>query len=498
MKVGLITEILVHSVLLVGAALLLGGFLLLKVMEKELLDQRLGGIEATMTAIARSLSPDDAANSAPGVLGARARSLFQALPPAAAPEGWVLVDAGLTPVAQSMAPAAEPLQALRLGDGQAMQLDYLSLGLFAGAKSPASVLISLPVSVRGDFAGALQARFPLADVRQRTAAARRLVFLYALLYGTVLTGAGVFLLYRNVVRPVRNLMQATREVAAGDLEQILPEEGPTEIADLSRSFNAMTAALHGSHRQTEAHIQSLRQANEELASSRHEVVRAARMASVGHLTAGMAHEIGNPLGALIGYLGLLKSELAAGRSREIAGRALTEAERIDLLVRDLLDYAAPARGEAEDLDPAVVLRDAVAILDHQGVFATVTLIDLLPPALPPVRLARHKLQQVLVNLLLNARDACRQGGTVRLSGGQREDGIWLTVADDGEGIPAERLPHIFDPFFTTKDPGKGRGLGLAVCQRIVEEAGGRLEVHSEPGKGSAFTLRLRPAEELDA
>ncbi|MBE0595775.1 MAG: HAMP domain-containing histidine kinase, partial [Desulfuromonadales bacterium] len=404
--------------------------------------------------------------------------------------------ADLKPLAETMPPQISQLHLVRSGNSPALSLNYSSLGLFAPDHEEESVLVTVPVMARGQFAGALQGRFLLADLRQRMNAARGLLLLYALLYGAVLTVAGVFLLYRNVVRPVRDLMQATREVAAGDLEQILPEEGPKEIADLSRSFNQMTATLHDSRRQTEAHIDSLRQANQELASSRDEVVRGARMASVGHLAAGMAHEIGNPLGALVGYLGLLKGELA-GDSREIAVRALSEAQRIDLLVRDLLDYAAPPRGEVEDFDPVALLRQAVELLEHQGAFSHRALADGLPTALPAVRMARHKLQQVFINLLLNARDACPPGAAIRLSAGRRQDGVWLTVADEGEGMAPQLLANIFDPFFTTKEPGKGRGLGLAVCQRIVEEVGGRIEVRSEPGKGSAFTVRLRSAEGID-
>jgi signal transduction histidine kinase len=196
---------------------------------------------------------------------------------------------------------------------------------------------------------------------------------------------------------------------------------------------------------------------------------------------------------VVGYLELLKSELPEGRQREIANCAADEVGRIDLLVRDLLDYAAPGEARPETFDPARVLEEALELLTNQGLFSRLQLVRLLPQPLPTVRMVRHQLLQVFVNLILNACDASREGGIIRVEAGVIGSSVWLAVADEGEGISTENLGHVFDPFFTTKAPGKGRGLGLAFCYRVVDEVGGKIEVHSEAGRGSCFTVRL-PAE----
>jgi C4-dicarboxylate-specific signal transduction histidine kinase len=135
---------------------------------------------------------------------------------------------------------------------------------------------------------------------------------------------------------------------------------------------------------------------------------------------------------------------------------------------------------------------SLELLQNQGVLEHRTLETQLPGELPCVEMARHRLQQVLVNLLINARDATADGDFICLAGGVENGAPWLSVRDAGRGMAPEVLGHVFDPFFTTK--ASGRGLGLAICQRIIEEAGGRIEVCSEPGQGSEFRIWLKPVE----
>jgi signal transduction histidine kinase len=293
------------------------------------------------------------------------------------------------------------------------------------------------------------------------------------------------------------LLMMSQRITVGDLEQTVPVEGPREIADLAGSFNVMTAALRQSWREREAHILALQQTNEELRQTQNELIRSEKMASVGHLAAGMAHEIGNPLGAVVGYLEFLKGESSPALLKQIVERALAETGRIDCLVRELLDYAAPAGSETQEFDPIEALTEAKKILLHQGAFDGLQLDDCLPQALPATIMVRHRLVQVFINLLLNARDASSAGGSIRLSAGEEGRLVWLAVGDDGSGMDSNALSHIFDPFYTTKAPGKGRGLGLAVCQRVVGEAGGQIEVWSAPGTGSAFRVWLKKAEPPD-
>lgn len=497
-KAGLRSEIIVNITLLLGAAMLFAAFLLLKLTERELVGQRVNNMTGAMEIVSRALShilDHEKYTKAPA---ARAADLLQADYTGLTLESWFLFDRNLTLLAAHETtgheqPARTELSRVRYASEPIVRVQY-SPEWFPFGESPESFsVVTVPLSNRGEFAGALQARFSLNDVRKKVLATYKLIFLCVSLYGAILVLFGIYLLNRTVVRPIRRLHQGTRQVAAGDLEQPLPVEGPREIADLADSFNVMMAALKESRSQTEASIVSLQKANEDLKRTRDELVRSEKMASVGHLAAGMAHEIGNPLGAVVGYLELLRSELSSGREKEILERSLAEAQRIDHLVRDLLDYAVPGSVQPELLDPVTVLAEARDLLSHQGVLADLRLVDHLPSFLPDVVVARHKLLQVFVNLILNARDASPQGGSIRLEGGADEHEIWLSVADEGAGMSPDVMPHIFDPFYTTKAPNKGKGLGLSVCYRVIEEAGGRIEVRSEPKAGSTFTIRLKRA-----
>ena len=495
-KVGLRTEIIFHITLLLGAALLFGGLLMLKLTERELLNQRLDNLTATMEVMALSVGETLVAEEVEASQKNRVARLLPLLPDATALGVWKLKGETLVPLYLSsskdhLQSAGPPLQAMRFMVEPQDRLVYTGVWL-AWRDAPACYFTStLPLRQRGNLVGVLQARFSLDDVAGRVRSSLKILFLYVVLYGAVLFVFGLYLLNRNVVRPIGLLLASTRRVAAGDLDQQVSEEGPREIASLASSFNVMISALRKSRDHSDDYIRSLRLANEELKKTRGELLRSEKMATVGHLAAGMAHEIGNPLAAVVGYLALLKMELPAGRQSEIAEHAAVEVERIDRLVRELLDYAQPGKEKPESFDPLTVLRDALALLENQGIFASVKLIDSLPQHLPCVVMIRHRLLQVIVNLLVNAQDALPAEGEIRLTGGETKDSVWLAFADNGAGIAPQDLPHIFDPFFTTKAPGKGRGLGLAVCYRVLDEAGGRIEVQSEKGQGSVFTLHMK-------
>ncbi len=493
-QVGLRAEIILQVTLLLAAALLLGGILLLKYAERELLGQAVAHHSGTAEVLAGSLA-EAGANGEPAPA---ARHLLEPMRQSGAVRGWALIERGglISQSSGEVEPLApETLRALILRGERYVEVIFRGAGIVSFAPPQAHLDIVVPFDPER-FSGGVQLRFSLDSVHQRVLNGYRLLLIYVVLYGAVFIFFGAFLLNRSFIRPVRVLQESTHKVAAGELAHALAEEGPREVAELARDFNAMIEALRASRGETQATIETLRETISQLHQTRNDLVHAEKMASVGHLAAGMAHEIGNPLGALIGYLDFLRSELPPGSQEEIAGRALAEAQRIDSLVRELLDYAAPHKDGSERLDPAAVAREAADLLHHQGNLKGVALeMDLAP--LPLVRISRHRLIQVLVNLLLNARDASAHGGRIRLRGGASGGFVTLSVTDEGTGIDPRSASHIFDPFFTTKPPGKGRGLGLSVCHRIVAESGGRIEVDSEPGRGSTFTVWLPQAGEGD-
>lgn len=481
MKTGLRTEIVISTVLLLGAALLFAGFLQVKLTERELLEERRTSLHRTARLVAAA-NPSES-------------SLSALLFPLASDGGlaaWRLLTPDLAPVvsfSRDAVPLPEVAPPVPFATGNiGEQLSYSSL--WNPFQTPSASYLDLAVPLGNPVGNVLQLRFSLASLVAQVHKAQRLVLIYVVLYGAVLSAFGILVLNRNVVGPVRRLRAATAGVAAGDLTPIEMAPGPGEINDLAADFNSMIAALQASRAETSAHIASLETTNRALQQARDEVVRAEKMASVGHLAAGMAHEIGNPLSAVIGYLNLIREELSDSAQRDLIERSLGEAGRIDRLVRDLLDYASPGRAADEPFDPLAALRDVVVLLTNQGVFEEVRFVDRAPAGLGLASMDRGRFQQVCVNLLLNARDAMPGGGEVVFTAARQGDRVSLNIADTGEGIAPEHLVQIFEPFFTTKDPGKGRGLGLAVCQRLIVEAGGRIDVQSTPGEGSTFTLQL--------
>lgn len=487
--VGLRAEIIINIALLVVAALLFVSFLLLRLTERELLEERLQRLHNIMDLLSQGgdLSP-------PASTRLPAGELQRLLPADSGAISIILTDRDLNllgPTTEMSGADRSELRRVRSEGEASTKLRYASLWYPFGVSEENVAVITVPVRDRLQVVGILQARFSLVDIHRRIVAAQRLVLVCVALYGTVLLLFGIYLLGRTVVAPIRRLMTASARVASGDLDQPLDLKGPREILELADSFNTMQEGLKASQEETLKTIRSLEQANHILNETRDELVRSERMASVGHLAAGMAHEIGNPLGAVIGYLELLKSDLPGGTSRDLVERSAMEAARIDRLVRDLLDFAAPASSAVVTLDPVEVFAEARDLLRYQGIFDHLCLNDTLPSSLPLIRMDRHRLVQVLINFLLNARDASVTGGEIRLSGGEQGDSVWLSVADRGEGIETEILPHLFDPFFTTKAPGKGCGLGLSVCHRIAADAGGRIEVRSVVGEGSEFILWLK-------
>jgi two-component system NtrC family sensor kinase len=284
------------------------------------------------------------------------------------------------------------------------------------------------------------------------------------------------LLIRRVTRPLEALGQAARRVAAGDLDlpPVVAGSGGDELERLAQAFNRMTVSLR---------------------EQRDHLVAQEKLATVGRLAAGVAHEVGNPLAAVLGYAELLlgdepRTEPPSER-RDMLERIRRETERIRVIISDLLDYSRPKTGERCALELREWVDQAVSLLRPQARFRGV-IVDNQVRAELPLADASPRVLQVLLNLLLNAADAMDGEGKVTvtarvLDGG---GGVALWVRDEGPGVPEADREHVFDPFFTTKEPGKGTGLGLAVSRSIAQAHGGDLLLARAEGKGATFVLRL--------
>ncbi len=315
----------------------------------------------------------------------------------------------------------------------------------------------------------------------------------------VFVSFGSYLLRRRIVAPLRKLSAATRRVAAGDLEVRTHASGSDEIAELSRSFDEMAASLARERDTVLRAFDSL--------------ARSDRLATVGQLAAGVAHEVGNPVAAILGYAEVgLRDGALSPRVHEALECVRREALRIRALVRQLLDLARPEEVALVPCVPRELLEHVAGILKPQKLMRDVELRLLAPDGLPHVRTDPRRVEQILINLVENAAHALRgvEGPRIDLrasvstlpfrrepargAGGGRASfesvrGVVLEVADNGPGIAPEHLDRIFDPFFTTKDPGEGTGLGLWNAHRLTEQLEGRLEVRSRPGD-TCFSLIL--------
>jgi two-component system, NtrC family, sensor kinase len=224
---------------------------------------------------------------------------------------------------------------------------------------------------------------------------------------------------------------------------------------------------------------------------RHQVTRAEKLASIGRLAAGVAHEINNPLTGVLTFSHLMREKPNMdAQDREDLDLIIRETTRAADIVRGLLDFARERPVLMERLDLNEVVRRTVRLIANQKKFEKITIEELLQEGLPQVRGDMNQLQQVLLNLSLNACTAMPSGGTLTIHTAAVEEKVMLKIRDTGCGIKPELLDRIFEPFFTTQDVGKGTGLGLSVTHGIIEQHGGELEVQSRVGEGSEFTIYL--------
>jgi signal transduction histidine kinase len=326
----------------------------------------------------------------------------------------------------------------------------------------------------------------------------------------IFTAFGATLLRRRVVLPLKRLAEAARAITGGAQGARVPVEGTSETADVAIAFNEMTEALESRTGALEKAVRELRDANRELRLARAGLDRAERLAAVGSLAAGVAHEVGNPMGAILAFLDLARRDpQTPARVGGHLERAAREGERVRVILRQLLDFSRPQRTEPSPVDVRALLEEVVALVRAQRRYAGIELEIGVEGAPPPALADRAALTQILLNLLLNAADAVRGRpeprvtltvaptrlgvrageGPCELPPGAEPDAVECRIQDNGPGIPEPLRERVFDPFFTTKPPGEGTGLGLAKALRLTEQIGGRLELVAD-GQGALFVLRL--------
>lgn len=354
--------------------------------------------------------------------------------------------------------------------------------------------VALAVVVPGPM-GAVAAVLRVDDQSAGAAPLLRLVALYAGVVALATLLVAYFALTRLIVQPLDGLTRAARRVAEGGRALSVPTSGASELIELGQSLHTMTERLLAEEQALRRKIDEVEQATEQLRAAQDTLVRSERLASVGRLAAGLAHEVGNPLAALIGLEDLLlEGGLSAHEQHDFLARMRKETERIHRIVRDLLQFARPSGSEPpgaeEPGDLTLAIHETVTLLKPQKSFIEVDLDLALAEPLPKVALQTAELVQLVLNLLLNAADACGAGGRITLRATRADERVRLEIEDNGPGVADSIQGELFEPFVTTKEVGKGTGLGLAVCRGLVESVGGSIRLDSSFHDGARFVVEL--------
>jgi signal transduction histidine kinase len=367
-----------------------------------------------------------------------------------------------------------------------------------------------PVAAAASIPRGIRVRFHSPGIAAEVGTFVNVTLLLAAIDIAVIVLFGGIILDRTVISPVRKLAAAAEKVAAGDYSLRVEGVEGNEVGQLAASFNRM--------------VEGVLEAQERLRRSEKETFRSEKLATVGRLAAGVAHEVGNPLMAIRGYAEhLRKHRPTVAESTECLDKVVEETKKIENIVRGLLSVASPGDGREGATDVNAVVRETVEMLSYRNLFRDVE-VRLELAETPRAAIREDRFRQVLLNLVINAVDAMKGSGRVtvrtgvmegwspdrksplrrratdpkamdgtKLRGAGMGGGVLLAVMDTGGGIPASDLPLLFDPFFTTKEPGKGTGLGLSVSRTIVEGAGGEIRAESVEGEGATFLVVLPSA-----
>jgi len=459
------TQILLNLLVLMIATVALLGILMLKMSERDILEEKVKSGKAAVASMVNAIGPNPAE---PGSLTS-IRHFVKGF----SLEGVIVVGTDgklLYPkeARDNVSALMNPSVQKAISSGQTI----VDIGR--------NLVISAPI-VRGKATvGALSVSFSLDEVRARIGRSQKLALNYLLLVSIALILMGSFLFSRAVTRPIDKLVEATEKISEGRYDYRVEVPGSSELGLLARSFNTM--------------VERIKEQLSQLTRAEKEVIRSEKLASLGRMASGIAHELGNPVSALTGYMDILsKGKSSDEKEKEIVQGASREVKRMDQIIRGLLDFARQKEIKLEDLNVNHVIKDALSILTPQKILNGIDVKMDLKEGLPPVRVDASLLGQVIINMILNSRDAIIEGrgqGVLTLSTGFRDGNIEIAISDSGIGIKKGDLTRIFDPFFTTKESGKGSGLGLSICERIVDSFGGKILVDSELNKGSTFTILL--------
>ena len=362
--------------------------------------------------------------------------------------------------------------------------------------NPQTFSYVLPIrTAGGTVVGVLEVTHQMSRIEERVRAATwdiavRLTLLVISM--TLLTG---LVLQREVLRPLSHLMGGIRNLGRGESAPRLPVERADELGRVAEAFNTMATQLEAARRELVAETEHAFDLEQQLRHS-------ATLAVAGRLASGLAHEIGTPLNIISGRAEYILQNLPPGDTlREELNVIVGQIDRISAMIRSLLDTVRPLKPAIQPTSLKGVIDPLLVLLEHTARRHGVTLDVSIPGDLPRVRADRNQLQQVLINVLMNAFEAARPVGNVQVRARRApratRDGVEIDVRDTGPGIAASIRPRIFEPFFSTKPPGEGTGLGLPICRDILKSLGGEITLQSAPGAGATFSIWLAEAGDAE-
>jgi signal transduction histidine kinase len=402
-------------------------------------------------------------------------------------------------------------------------------------KQRRNLIISTPMLKNGHALASASIVLPLEGIYKTLRHSQKMLFIFLFINTAILTFIGIYRLSKVYFQPLARLARRAEDYREDEEMLFSVRKEDNELHKLSGSLNSMLRRISADKEKLRSTVNSLERANLKLKKAQQEIIRAEKLASVGRLSAGIAHEIGNPIGIVMGYLELLKQkDIPADEKKEYLYRTEEEIERINTIIRQLLEISRPSNAGLRAVSVHDLIDDIAEVLNVQPLMSNIELECRLEAQNDRILADSNQLRQVFLNLIINAADAiaseenaangklliqsslvsetpaneddytykddagvfenpARSRPRARNQDTQPEDrqnDLKIMFIDNGPGIPEERIGNIFDPFYTTKDPGKGTGLGLSVSFMIVEGFGGKMTVNSKVGEGTTLTLLL--------
>ncbi len=318
--------------------------------------------------------------------------------------------------------------------------------------------------------------------------------------GFIFILATTYYIIRSITQPIGQMVAATHNIAAGRFDQEVPAGLPGEVGLLAESFNTMLHSLRQMKADLEEWGRTLEEKVEhrtqELISMQARVAQSERLASLGMLAAGVAHEVNNPLGGILALTALTLEDMPReDPNRENLEEVIKQTARCRDIVKGLLEFSRESEITAEPVDLNKILQETLSLVARQAHFFNIIVTSRFHPGLPPVMADGSQLQQVFLNVIINAVQAMEEKGSLEITTRPCSENRFVEalISDSGPGIPPEKIDHIFDPFFTTKPSGQGTGLGLSIAYGIVRKHGGMITASGSLGQGTTFTIRIPAA-----